>query len=393
MLVYSTSISTGIRDWLHRRLRDTEKHVFILPTSYHKLSTRDLDDILNETEAVFCKTGEAKLGRMPVLIFPQMGPPIGHKCITGTPHKGLRTKDDFKPKEMMFQPPNGSKKFSLLKGGKRNYVESVKFMLDAAGNPAAQTFKTRHRKSGRIYQVFHMFVNGVESGGNLELRRLNTILNDFTHYINTGELREQKALEKIPLEERIKAVVEVDVSRHKDILHREEGAIESYMAAIVNARRNVINSRNYLSRLDKKEGDLLKQLTHALEVDGVVDVDLTPTNFRMLTDNIYIEHNKEIYDIGVLEIDVKLKSGQVNFENHTRKRIGMWKNQVSHPHDMGNNMCLGDIGTTVPNLCAKEHYAALAALLINYARSVNTHEDDAGKTITRWPTIKRQEVK
>lgn len=137
-----------------------------------------------------------------------------------------------------------------------------------------------------------------------------------------------------------------------------------------------------------------KQMQIINERDDVEWATVDEKSLHIMTKHIYIKEDSHTrdkfdppYDIGRILMTVHLKNGTVYFDNVTRKVHGLLTSKANHPHDAsssGGKICLGEVESFVPTLIHQMELAALAELLFNFARSVNT-SDSAGKTIERWP--------
>ncbi len=70
------------------------------------------------------------------------------------------------------------------------------------------------------------------------------------------------------------------------------------------------------------------------------------------------------------------------------KHSSYWSTQDPHPHvdGLSKKACLGNIESTVAELCSQMQLYALAMILIDFLESANV-SDAAGKCVVSWPEI------
>jgi len=150
-------------------------------------------------------------------------------------------------------------------------------------------------------------------------------------------------------------------------------------------RQQIQTSENYVSEiLSTLEGDL-NILIQNEKIDDIHINDHFITIFTIPL-RIYASNGK-IYQGGKYTITINMFTSEVLFDSDC-KHSSFWSTQDPHPHVDGTTKraCLGNIESTVAELCSQIQFYALAMILIDFLESANV-SDAAGKCVVNWPEI------
>ena len=88
---------------------------------------------------------------------------------------------------------------------------------------------------------------------------------------------------------------------------------------------------------------------------------------------------------GSYRIEINMNNSKIKFfsdENNTR--VGHWSQNDPHPHvSHKGDPCLGNVASTIAELCSQNQLYALVLICIDFLESAN-ESDCAGKNVTRW---------
>lgn len=136
-----------------------------------------------------------------------------------------------------------------------------------------------------------------------------------------------------------------------------------------------------------------------LQVGGVEWVEVSEGVIRVFTEHIYITPDRcaDTFDIGKFRMEIYTagNNGGIRFFNVTRQGKGGYRTyNRHHPHvNAEGEPCLGNIKEMVPTLIGEAEYSAVAQIGLQFLKSVNTTDDQAGPDIfSAWPKKEREVV-
>jgi hypothetical protein len=173
------------------------------------------------------------------------------------------------------------------------------------------------------------------------------------------------------------------------IMQRE---ITRLQAQIKNLYDTIHIKMNNVSGNDKHIDTILNTLSNDLNIivadEKVTDVIIENENIIIKTVPLRIyADNGNTYQAGEFNIRINMLTSQVTFTSNKGYR-SYWTDNDPHPHisGIGGVACLGNIESTVAELCSQMQLYPLFLMLIDYLESANT-EDAAGKYVVNWPLI------
>lgn len=169
-----------------------------------------------------------------------------------------------------------------------------------------------------------------------------------------------------------------DIVRSKQHLKYLYDGLQKHMLSVSSSEN--ITSENIVSLIN--DMDLI--LNHEQATDILID-----DNFIVIKTTPLIIHSSDghTYQSGNYTIKINLFDSNIRFTSN-KGYPGFWTNNDPHPHVNGTDgsACLGNIESTVVELCSQFQLYALYLILIDYLSSANV-TDVAGKYVTNWPKI------
>jgi hypothetical protein len=173
------------------------------------------------------------------------------------------------------------------------------------------------------------------------------------------------------------------------IMQRE---ITRLQAQIKNLYDTIRIKMNNISGNDQYIDKILSTLSNDLNIivadEKVTDViiDNESIIIKTIPLRIYAD-NGNTYQAGEFNIRINMFSSLVTFTSNKGYR-SYWTDNDPHPHisGIGGVACLGNIESTVAELCSQMQLYPLFIMLIDYLESANT-EDAAGRYVVNWPLI------
>lgn len=190
----------------------------------------------------------------------------------------------------------------------------------------------------------------------------------------------------------IKRHREQHVSNDKRQIQQWERDLVTYQRTIktlhdqlIQKKRQLSANENYLTEiLNKFENDLNILIQH----EKIKDIHINDEFITIFTIplRIYASNNR-IYQGGEYTIKIDMFSSDVSFDSNC-KHPSFWSTTDPHPHVDGttNKACLGNIESTVAELCSQMQLYALTMILIDFLESANV-SDAAGKCVVNWTEI------
>lgn len=142
-------------------------------------------------------------------------------------------------------------------------------------------------------------------------------------------------------------------------------------------------------RLDAVSEKLLKDLDNIVANPKVKELFIKDGKFIVHTEPVYAYHDEtgERYYIGNMRIEMNPQNTEVKFYGDNPRK-SYWSHHDPHPHVSGEsgNACLGNVASTIAELCSQMELYALTMVCIDFLESVNT-SDSAGKNIVNWDRV------
>lgn len=204
--------------------------------------------------------------------------------------------------------------------------------------------------------------------------------------------RDKKALSKRLIED-TKALrfKEIEYSKKQlveseQIIKEQRERLKKTIDNLYTLRRQIAVEEENINTVGEK---MIKELELIANHRKVVDLRIKNDIYEVFTDDIYCytDEDKRYY-IGKMKFTMNLKNTDMRFFNLNNPRKGYWTDKDPHPHVNGRNgeACLGNVSTTIAELCARNELYALALTCIDFLENVNTH-DPAGAKVTHWDEV------
>jgi len=103
-----------------------------------------------------------------------------------------------------------------------------------------------------------------------------------------------------------------------------------------------------------------------------------------VTEEIRIDYNGKTYNLGKYRVEVGFDNGSVRVFN-VGKNKHKESQDVQHPHVRGNNVCMGNIQSDLPQYIAKYEFSVVFDLM--YQLLSNYNNGSPHSSITNWPTV------
>lgn len=171
-----------------------------------------------------------------------------------------------------------------------------------------------------------------------------------------------------------------------------ENDIKSYMRTLKQRHDELRALRLSVVAIEKNDAEIIKGLIDDMDLiinnEQVKDLRVEGSKFIVTTNDIIIESDKgKRYFGGEYTIEIEPKSTEVKFFGNNRRR-SYWTDNDPHPHVNGNtgDACLGNVSSTIAELCSQMQLYALTLICIDFLKSANT-ADPAGKNVINWDSI------
>jgi len=191
---------------------------------------------------------------------------------------------------------------------------------------------------------------------------------------------------------RLKDNYQQKLSEDRESIHIMQREITRLQAQIKNLYDTIRIKMINVSENNKYINTILNTLSNDLDLivahEKVTDVIIEDENIIIKTIPLRIyADNGNTYQAGNFNICIDMLSSLVTFTSNKGYR-SYWTDNDPHPHINGNDgiACLGNIESTVAELCSQMQLYPLFLMLIDYLESANT-EDAAGKFVVNWPLV------
>lgn len=190
----------------------------------------------------------------------------------------------------------------------------------------------------------------------------------------------------------IKTQKEKSIAQDRRQISQWENDLAAYQRAskqlydqIFQKRRQLIANEDYINEILSV---LITDLDILVKNEKIKDIRIDQEFITIFTVPLRIyASNHKIYQGGEYTIKINMFTSDVYFDS-TCKRRSYWSLKDPHPHVDGQTKkaCLGNIDSTVAELCSQMQLYALTMILIDFLESANV-ADAAGKCVVNWPEI------
>jgi hypothetical protein len=183
-------------------------------------------------------------------------------------------------------------------------------------------------------------------------------------------------------------IIEEDKRQLYDMEQRKlnlMGEIRIYTQRIEQKMKAIDNSSSFLKTMND---NFFKNLDLIVEHPKVNDLTIKNGIYTVNTVPLRIHaDNGKLYQAGEYKIEIKPALTEVRFFSHLGRK-SFWTDHDPHPHIDGSSgkACLGNLDTTVAELCAKMELYVLVLMLIDFLETANT-DDAAGQYVRHWDEI------
>lgn len=188
----------------------------------------------------------------------------------------------------------------------------------------------------------------------------------------------------------------------RDARDRAQGAqnrIDEYTRKLKENYDKYRTAMNDLAKAENAEVEgldaFIKGLDAVAEHPKVTKLEVEDTNVVIGIGNVHtfaqVRDKERRFYLGDMEIKINISNTDVKFFNTNNPREGFWTNRDPHPHVNGSDgrACLGNVGTTIAELCSQMEIYALFLVCLDFLENANT-EDPAGKKVINWDECDEQ---
>jgi len=131
-----------------------------------------------------------------------------------------------------------------------------------------------------------------------------------------------------------------------------------------------------------------QEFDNIVNLDKVEDLKIEGEKLFVYTKTMYTYDEKGAkYHTGKFRIEINPFNTSIKFFGDTPRR-SYWTDHDPHPHVNGDtgNACLGNVESTIAELCSQKQLYALVTICLDFIESVNTN-DAAGINIVNWDRV------
>lgn len=225
--------------------------------------------------------------------------------------------------------------------------------------------------------IFSNFLNHIQDSALLRFSWLNADNKDSIRDNFINMLTSQRAAKM----ENNKRNIEENEQR----IRQRSTEIKTYYDKVLQLRREMnLNNESIRDSFTAISKDLNILAAHP----KIKDICLKDNYFIIVTNplTIYASNGRKYYG-GEFTVKMNMGNTEVRFSS-TEKHPSYWTHFDPHPHVNGRDgmACLGNISTTIAELCSQEQLYALAMICIDFCESANV-DDSAGANVKNWPLL------
>lgn len=181
--------------------------------------------------------------------------------------------------------------------------------------------------------------------------------------------------------------------------HSAQSRVDEYTRKL---KENYDKYRTAMADLAKAESAevegldaFIKGLDAVAEHPKVAKLEVEDTNVVIGINDVHtfarVKGAERRFYLGNMEIKINIANTDVKFFNMNNPRNGFWTGRDPHPHVNGSDgrACLGNVGTTIAELCSQMEIYALFLVCLDFLENANT-DDPAGKKVVNWDECDEQ---
>lgn len=268
------------------------------------------------------------------------------------------------------------------------------------GIPIAEWIESRDEDGFKIFNIlFDLFPDNAD----INYTAFEYIVNAFKNEVlamrerrNSWIHSDQKEQLTQIFTESIKRGRTARIEDDKRQMRSYENAIRDYTTEIKRKSDQLIAMRirvdadeRNLNAVDEK---LIKDLDNIVAHEKIKDLHIKNNKFIIHTVPLYFYDDREDtrYYGGSYRIEINPDNTDVKFFGDN-PRQGYWTEQDPHPHVSGSSggACLGNVSSTIAELCSQMEIYALALVTIDFLESVNSN-DPAGAKCVNWDVVNEE---
>ena len=223
------------------------------------------------------------------------------------------------------------------------------------------------------------------------MKQLNNILME-EGFDNSWKRTSDKSVITNTIRESISSTIERDKERLKRDIEDYRNSLDEYKSRIKVMSDALMLKMKHLESIDDvidaKINNIMKDLDLIINNESIYDIKFENGIFTIYTNHLNITSDKDDkYNGGKFKIQLNMNTSDVRFFSDNPRK-GYWTENDPHPHVDGNrgNPCLGNVSSTIAELCSQGELYALALICVDFLQSANT-EDVAGKNVRNWDRI------
>jgi hypothetical protein len=286
-----------------------------------------------------------------------------------------------------------------INGINNNYTEFLTpagdgvLIASEKGIPIAE-----YRKGVNELNIFMNMFKSLDDANNFDFNIFRFIMTEFEKlvwYPKSFENSWKHTQDKQALTKRFQTSM---METKKKLIENDKYDIENLESTIQSIRQKLKNTIDTIERkrrfvvvesekLDSISDGLIKDLDLIITNPKVKDLQIKDNKFIIYTNPLYIHAKKKTYYGGNYRIEIIPDNVSIKFFGDN-PRQSYWSSNDPHPHVNGRNgdACLGNVNSTIAELCSQMQIYALVLTAIDFLESANT-DDPAGRNVVNWDEV------
>ncbi len=224
------------------------------------------------------------------------------------------------------------------------------------------------------------------------------IMTEFDRLVWLPKVKENSWIQTSNKDKLIAEMKDVFIKQRESLLKNEktqivdlENRISAYKREISNYCKTLFQKRRIImqeeNNIENISDNILKDLDTIVNNKKIKDITFNNGIFSVYTNPLYIHDKDKTYYGGNYIINIDMNNTDIRFKGDNCRK-SYWTYIDPHPHVNGANgeACLGNISSTIAELCAQYQLYALITICIDFLESVNT-EDVAGANVIYWDEV------
>ncbi len=261
--------------------------------------------------------------------------------------------------------------------------------------PEGEVFAQHSLERNSIYILAD--VQSLEEGDALNLYKamfeyIKTEIYDKKGMENSWKYTSDKDTLSRKFQKRIEESSNRIIADDKERLERSERKIHDYQREIKQTYDNVILLRRTIESAERNTVDakekVINELDAIAEHERVSDLRIENGILKVSIPDVYaIDKKDRRFYIGNFVVDINLDNSDVKFFGDNPRR-SHWTAKDPHPHVNGRDgkACLGNIASTIAELCSYNELYALVMTCLDFLENANI-DDSAGKNVVNWEQV------